>query len=66
MKAILEFNLPEEREEHALACRARDLDAALCDVRRHVRDRLKYADLSDLARAELETVRALLLELIDS
>ena len=42
MKAILEFNLPEESEEHIRAVHAIDAWAALDEIRNMIRNHLKY------------------------
>ena len=42
MKAILEFNLPEESEEHIRAVHAMDAWAALDEIRNMIRNHLKY------------------------
>lgn len=60
MKATLMFNLPDDRPEFEIANSAGALHTALLDVERHLRDRLKYAELSTETRLELETIRELL------
>jgi len=42
MKAILEFNLPEEHAEHIRAVHAMDAWAALDEIRNIIRNHLKY------------------------
>lgn len=46
MKATLEFELPEEREEFSLAQRGADWKYAMADFVSWVRSQLKHADLS--------------------
>ena len=60
MKATLMFNLPDDRPEFEIANSAGALHTALLDVERHLRDRLKHAELSKEARAELEAIRELI------
>lgn len=60
MKAILEFNLPEDSSEHLLAVSASELYSALCEIDRSLRNRIKHGDLSDETRAELEAIRELI------
>ncbi len=47
MKAILEFNLPEEREEFETAFKGINYYIALHTLRLYFRDKLKYSELSD-------------------
>ena len=42
MKAILEFNLPEEKEEFTLAREGVDYMLALSDVDNYLRNKIKY------------------------
>lgn len=47
MKAILEFNLPEDAEEHNTALRAGQYYSTLDDLRNLVRKYNKYVELTD-------------------
>jgi len=42
MKAILEFNLPDDQEEYDLAVKAQDMMRSLNDVRNYLRAKSKY------------------------
>ena len=44
MKAILEFNLPEEEDEHLTAVKAGDWQMALWDVDQKLREIVKHGD----------------------
>jgi len=44
MKAILEFNLPEEADEHLTAVKAGDWQMALWDVDQRLREIVKRGD----------------------
>ena len=44
MKAILEFNLPEDREEFEQATKASDIHAALWDFKNKLRGHIKYEE----------------------
>lgn len=62
MKAILEFDLPEDEYQHTCAVRAQDLNLALYDIDQLLRSKLKYEDgkvtpefLEDL-RMRIQTV----------
>lgn len=64
MKAILEFNLPEESVEHLLALRGDAYKYALDDMNNYLRARLKYEALSDAVAEALQAARDKLNELI--
>lgn len=64
MKAILEFNLPEESVEHLLALRGDAYKYALDDMDNYLRARLKYEDLPGQVAETLQAARDKLNELI--
>ena len=45
MKAILEFNLPDDQYEFDLAVDAREMYHALNDVRNYLRAKVKYEEM---------------------
>jgi hypothetical protein len=47
MKAILEFNLPDEQHEHLVAVQAMKFKTAISDYDNYLRSQLKYSELSD-------------------
>lgn len=53
MKAILEFDLPEESYEYRLHTHAVDLSTALDDVRGMLRGYWEHADLEDVTANQL-------------
>lgn len=57
MKAILEFNLPEDAEEHANCLQGRAAKAALWDLDQFLRGRIKHGEMSDDARAAYTDAR---------
>jgi DNA-binding IclR family transcriptional regulator len=62
MKATLEFQLPEEREEHIRAVHAADAWATLDDIDQELRRILKYG--SEITRDQLaEAIRSQINEL---
>lgn len=60
MKAILTFQLPEERYEFEAARHGAALTAALNEIRGAIRNALKYQEHSDETRAKLEELRDLI------
>lgn len=47
MKAILEFNLPEEQAEHYCAIKGADMLNVLWELKAELRAMLKYGELTD-------------------
>jgi len=47
MKATLEFDLPEENEEHKDAINGHLWKKVVWDLSQHLRSKIKYSDLSD-------------------
>jgi hypothetical protein len=64
MKATLEFNLPEEREEFEIALRAGKLQAALSEFENFLRAQLKYGELPEAEYKRVEMIREKYFELI--
>ncbi len=61
MRATLEFTLPDDQEEHAIALRGRASQSALWDIAQAIRSRLKYGEnVSAEERNTLEEIRALI------
>ena len=66
MKAILEFNLPDEDNAYWCAVKGRDMFRMIFKLREELRQRYKYMDnLSDDARDELENTRKCISELLE-
>jgi hypothetical protein len=57
MKVILEFNLPEERDEHTLALKGREFWNCLWDLDQKCRNALKHGHSYKTADEVLEMVR---------
>jgi len=57
MKAVLEFNLPEEKVEFTTASNAASYFVALEEFAEHLRRRLKYEENSEVVASELEKIR---------
>ena len=68
MKAILEFELPEDKEEFEVASKAMDWSILAWDIEQYIRNRLKYQteklDTSS-AKEELEILRKELHDLME-
>jgi len=62
MKAILEFNLPEERYEHRSALQGADLRLIVCNMDNILRGFLKHGHHFKTVDEALENVRKNLLE----
>jgi len=58
MKAILEFNIPEDNEEFNRAIKAADYYVSLFEFYQYLRRELKYDEqLSDIERDTFERIR---------
>ena len=66
MKAILEFNLPEDESSHKLAVKAPDMYCVLWDIDQWLRGKLKYGDDFKDADDALEKTREELHDLLQS
>jgi hypothetical protein len=64
MKAILEFNLPEEEEQFNAANKGMDWALTVWDMDNILRDKLKHGKLLPNTRAELEEIRDTLNEML--
>ena len=63
MRGVLQFKLPEEREEFELAQQASALLAVLSELNQFIRNRIKYQDLDAVSILALESVRTRVFEL---
>jgi len=66
MKATLEFNLPEEQEEHQTAIDAQKWKSLMVDFLQEYRNRLKYGSLSKDATEQIEEIRAWIFERMET
>ena len=64
MKAILEFNLPEDEEQFNAANKGMDWALLTWDIDQLLRNKLKYSDLLPNTRAELEEIRNTINEML--
>ena len=64
MKAILEFDLPEEEEQFSAANKGMDWALLAWDIDQLLRNKLKYSDLLPNTSAELEEIRDTLNEML--
>lgn len=60
MKAILEFNLPEDKDDHFYAVHGVEYWSALWDIDQRIRDTLKHQDITDETERCLEGIRGLI------
>ena len=66
MKAILEFDLPEENAEHKLAVNAGNYYAVLWDIDQYIRNKLKHGGLAESEYVVLEKTRDELWDLMNT
>ena len=64
MKAILEFELPEDKENFDASAKGMDWAIVAWDIDQLLRKKLKYGDLLPNTRAELEEIRNTLNEML--
>ena len=64
MKAILEFNLPEDKEEFDVASKGMDWALVAWDIDQLLRNKLKYGELFPNTREVLEEIKETLNEMI--
>jgi hypothetical protein len=57
MKAVLKFNLPEEREEFEMASQSQKLFYAISEFDNFLRGKIKHADLTDEQYETYDTIR---------
>jgi len=65
MKAILEFNLPEDEVEFRQAVDAGNMHCVLFDFSQHLRQKLKYGNLSEQEAKIYEEIKSEFLEIMD-
>ena len=68
MKAIIEFDLPEDRDEYEMANNASKMYMALWDIKQLFRSTLKYnpAGLTSKELEQWETMRGEFFEILDN
>ena len=64
MKAILEFELPEDKENFDASAKGMDWAIVAWDMDQLLRKKLKYGDLLPNTRAELEEIKTTLNEML--
>lgn len=62
-KAILEYDLPEERDDFDLAMKAAHLDYVIYELDNYLRGKLKYGELTDDQDRLYQEIRDKLTEL---
>lgn len=65
MKAVLEFNLPEEQDYFDLAQRGGAYESILHDIQQFIRKQIKYGEISEERRTALSDVMDILKEVYD-
>jgi hypothetical protein len=65
MKATLEFNLPDDKEDYEMMINASKYYLALWNMKQELRSKLKYAELSEQEYEIYEKVRDKYNEILD-
>lgn len=65
MKAILEFNLPEEQAEHYCAIKGADMLNVLFQLRIKLRGMLKYDELTNEQYEIVENIQEYLIDILN-
>jgi hypothetical protein len=65
MKAVLEFTLPEDREEHEMALAAGRLASVISETMNHLRSWEKYGHPFETADEVIAAIRAIVHDEID-
>ena len=64
-KVILEFSLPEENHDFEVASRAQTILSVLDDLRKEIRNKLKYEELSEQEHVAWQKINDVFYELIN-
>lgn len=65
MKVILEFTLPEEKEEFQLAVNGSEIQSRIDDVKHYLRNEYKYTEHTPEIAEYLEKIRTDILNILD-
>jgi hypothetical protein len=65
MKAIIEFNLPEDQAEHYCAIKGADMLNVLWELKAELRAMLKYGELPDQQYEIVEKIQDFLMSSLD-
>jgi len=65
MRAVLTFELPEDKDQHTLAIKGSEFHSCLWDLDQACRDRMKHTELSDKEYEIYEWVREFILDEVD-
>ena len=65
MKAIIEFNLPEDQAEHYCAIKGADMLNVLWELKAELRAMLKYGELPDTQYEIVEKIQDFLMSSLD-
>ena len=64
MKAILEFNLPEEQEDYDMAFCGHDYWCSLYDFSQYLRNKIKYEELDEKTTKIYDQIRSEFYEIL--
>ena len=65
MKAIIEFNLPDDQAEHYCAIKGADMLNVLWELKAELRSMLKYGELPDAQYEIVEKIQDFLMSSLD-
>lgn len=65
MKAIIEFNLPEEQAEHYCAIKGADMLNVLWELKAELRSMLKYGELPEQQYKIVEQIQGYLIQCLN-
>jgi hypothetical protein len=65
MKAIIEFNLPDDQAEHYCAIKGADMLNVLWELKAELRGMLKYGELPDTQYEIVEKIQDFLMSSLD-
>ena len=65
MKAIIEFNLPDDQAEHYCAIKGQDMLNVLWELKAELRAMLKYGELPDTQYDIVEKIQDFLMSSLD-
>lgn len=66
MKAILEFNLPDDKEEYEMTVSAMKYFTVIWEMKQELRKKIKYSELSEAEYEAYEKIQEFFVELLNT